>query len=729
MSFQEPVWLTITPILLIIFGGMLAYGFQRRDALLSRFAASRLLDQLTEQASRTRTWLKATCILLAVTAVAIALARPQLGVEWSERKARGLDIVFVLDSSKSMLATDLRPTRLDRAKLAIIDLVERLESDRIGLVAFAGQAFLQTPPTLDYAAFRESLDAVDPSIMTSGGSDLGNAIKEAAKAFPSETNVKVVVLLTDGEDLGGNAIEAATTAREEGIQVFAIGIGTPEGEYLKIRNAQGIEEYVRDAEGQPVRSQLDESTLQQIAKATAGSYSRLSNASLDQLYSSVIATLPREERESELQEIHIERFQWALSAAVIFLVLEVLIRRRRSTGIHASLAILALLTITPNDRQECLSYIAHAHLSDARQTPLPFSPQSHQHRAKQPHQMQAGPSIPFLQNDEAESTPSTDTPPADTPPTNDARSLYNAAYQALSNGDYESAIQGYEAAIAQSEDFKLQGDSLYNLGYASYQQARQTYQSGDPQTALEQIKKAEALYQSAQEIAPEDTSIQQDLEQVSAAREMIEKLIEEQQNQEQADPSQDSKQQGDQSEENQESQQNQDESQQSEQDQGEQEQGEQSEDSQQGQQGDSSQQDQGGHESSDQADSESGDSSAEDSQSAQDGSQNEASDSQESSQGAEQESTQDPVDDIPQAGEESEDANEQGSPSGAVPEASEGEAGEEGSSAAASAVGQAIEGMTADEAAALLDSLQGKETLLPFIDQSRSGRQSDRRDW
>ena len=280
MSFEDPVWFTITPILLLLFGGMLTYGFRRRDALLGRFAASRLLEQLTERASFTRTWIKAGCILLAVLAIGTALARPQLGVEWSERKARGLDIVFILDSSKSMLATDLRPTRLDRAKLAIIDLVERLESDRIGLIAFAGQAFLQTPPTLDYSAFHESLDAIDPSIMTSGGSDLGNAINEATEAFPSENNVKVALLLTDGEDLSGNAATAAATAREDGIQVYAIGIGTPEGEYLRIRNEQGIEEFVRDANGQPVLSKLDEDTLQAIAQATGGNYSRLSSCLL-----------------------------------------------------------------------------------------------------------------------------------------------------------------------------------------------------------------------------------------------------------------------------------------------------------------------------------------------------------------------------------------------------------------------------------------------------------------
>ena len=140
MSFEEPIWLYLTPLLFLIFGSILVYGSRRRDVLLGQFAASRLLDQLTAQASFSRAWIKGACGLLAVAAIGLALARPQYGVEWSERKARGLDIVFVLDSSKSMLATDQRPTRLDRAKLAIIDLVERLKSDRIGLIAFAGQA-------------------------------------------------------------------------------------------------------------------------------------------------------------------------------------------------------------------------------------------------------------------------------------------------------------------------------------------------------------------------------------------------------------------------------------------------------------------------------------------------------------------------------------------------------------------------------------------------------------
>lgn len=674
MSFGDPIWLTMSPILLLLFGGVLAYGFRQRDALLGRFAASRLLEQLTEQASVTRTWIKAGCILLAVLAIGIALARPQLGVEWSERKARGLDIVFILDSSKSMLATDLRPTRLDRAKLAIIDLVERLEGDRIGLIAFAGQAFLQTPPTLDYSAFHESLNAIDPNIMTSGGSDLGNAINEATEAFPSENNVKVVVLLTDGEDLSGNSATAAVTAREDGIQVFAIGIGTPEGEYLRIRNEQGIEEFVRDSSGQPVLSKLDESTLKAIAQGTGGSYSRLSSDSLDQLYNSVIAKLPREERKSELQEIGIERFQWALASALAFLVFDILIRRRRSAAIHAILIALLAFVFHPNELQA--------------QMALPME--------------DTGP------------------PRADAPRMKDARISYNTAHQALIEGDFTDAMQGYETTLAQTDDLALQGKALYNLAHATYQQGRKTYEAGDPQNALNQVKKSEALFQSVQEIDSSDTSIQADIEQVSQVREAIEKLIEQQQ-------PQDSEEQSGESEENQDSS----------------NEGEDSEDSQDSEQSESSEKGEDSSKDQQNQENQSGEESSEQSNQYQEGSEGDQSEESgdpqnqestdeggesESAQSADQESTQDPVDDIPQnqSGEEGEEPDDEGGQQVGT-EPTESNSDEDGQ--AGSMSGEAIEGMTEAEAAALLDSLRGKETLLPFNDQGRGGRPSNTRDW
>lgn len=668
MTFEAPIWLALTPLFACLSIALIALGWRKRGHLLERFAASRLLETLTEKASLQRKLLKSALIVAAVITVALALARPQYGVEWSERKARGLDIVFVLDSSKSMLATDLRPTRLERAKLAILDLMERLESDRIGLVAFAGQAFLQTPPTLDYGAFRESLNATDPSILSRGGSDLGRAIEEAAKAFPSENNVKVVVLLTDGEDLRGEALTAARTAAENGIQIFTIGLGTPEGEYLRVRNAQGIEEFVRDSSGQPVRSQLDESTLQQIAQITGGSYSRLGGNSLDALYDSVLATLPREERESEMQEVRIERFQWLLAAALVFLVLESLIRSRRTSRHLATLLLVSFFIASPNS---------------------------------------------------SEADP------------------YRDAHVALMEKDFARANELYTEAIKQSDNRSLQRDALYNMGHATYQLGRTAYDQGDPQAALKQIQSAERLFESALEIDPSDKAITHDLERTKAVREAIEKLIEEQQEQEKQDQEQSDEQDDSQSENSDSqdqqgaSQQDQQEQQQDEPQQGEEQNTSDGQQQQQNQEGDSQEsdgqdqqqqqesgQDQQGEGQQEQQDSQS--QAGEEQTGEEQNSQNQAGENEEQS-GEQQEGTV-PEEENPEQNEES---------TAQVPEVAEAEEGDtEGEQSAAAQSGSPvqIEGMSLQEAQDLLDSLRGKEEILPFT-KPVPGRGRPLQDW
>jgi Ca-activated chloride channel family protein len=683
MTFEDPIWLAIAPLIGLLSLALVLLGWRQRAHLLRRFAAARLLERLTEKASTKRRLLKSALIVAAMVLLGLALARPQYGVEWSERKARGLDIVFALDSSRSMLATDLRPTRLERGKLAILDLIDRLESDRIGLVAFAGQAFLQTPPTLDYAAFRESLKATDPSILSRGGSDLGRAVQEASKAFPSANNVKVVVLLTDGEDLGGRALDAARTAAENGIQIFTIGIGTPQGEYLRVRNEQGIEEFVRDNDGQPVRSQLDESTLQQIAKITGGSYSRLDGRSLDTLYDSVLATLPREERESELQEVRIERFQWLLAAALTFLVLEILIRSRRpraSGAAQASLLLLPLLLVSP--------------------TPTEAAP-------------------------------------------------YNEAHIALTEGDYAKANELYTEAMRQTNDRALQRDALYNMGHATYQQGRSAYEQGDVEAARKDIHSAEKLFASALELDPGDDAIRQDLERTRKVREQIETFLEQQENQQQQEQ-QESEQSGEQKDGESEDSQNQgqpdseqnNESEQSEQESG--ESGEQPQD-QQGQSG----QEQPQHNQSEGEQPQTGQGESGEQQGQADESQEQGSPSEANGQGSE--STSDPSErpDQPpgasqsEGGEPNEEPSAEPAPGESAEEATgestepvpqvgepeEARTGEEsGSAAAADPSAAQVDGMTIKDAQALLDSLRGKEEILPFA-KPAPGRGRPLQDW
>ena len=677
MTFENQIWLTLTPLIVLLFAGLFAFGLRRREALLSRFAAARLLDQLTEKASHQRTLLKAALILLAFALIGISLARPQYGVDWIERKARGLDIVFVLDSSKSMLATDLRPTRLDRAKLAIIDLVKRLESDRIGLVAFAGNAFLQTPPTLDYAAFRENLDAIGYSSISRGGSDIGRAIREAAKAFPEDNSFKVVVLLTDGEDQQQDAITAAREVADDGIKVYTIGIGTPEGDYLKIRNAQGDDEFIRDSSGQPVRSQLDETTLQKIAQLTGGSYSRLSDQSLNTLYNSVLATLPREERQSELQEARIERYQWTLSIACILTVVEIFIRRRSNLSLSLLFLLSASSVCTP-----IRSEAQDLPVKEIQELPMPV----------------------------AEDTPEI---LAEAPET-DPRILYNQAHHQLTTGNYEQAIQLLEQAIEHSTQHSLQRDALYNMAHASNQIGETALQAQDFEGAIERWKQAEALFRSANEIDTTDANSLEDAAATAARRTALEDLLKQQEQQEQS--SQEDEQEQQESEDSSDS-----------------EEGEDNQESSDGE--DSSGDDQKQSEDSQTADEDSEPEQGQSSDASDQQSESEGEGSESDGQSGEQESesTRNPAEDMEQQTEDA--ADRAGSENEALSAedlpANQATAAEAGSDDEAAEM--TVQGMSISEAQDLLDSLRGEERLLPFSEPSeatrRSNSQSDIRDW
>src|SRR5580700_10562547 len=198
-------------------------------------------------------------IVVAVIAVIFALARPQWGLTQEEARQRGLDVIVAIDTSNSMLAEDVPPSRLARAKLAALDLMRRARTDRLGLIAFAGAAFLQCPLTLDDAAFSQSVNDLDTKTINPGGTAIGEAIDEARKAFKQESdNHKVLVLFTDGEDHDSDAVAQAEKAAKEGVIVFTVGIGTPEGELLRIHDEHGRLDYIRDDEGKPVKSKLDE---------------------------------------------------------------------------------------------------------------------------------------------------------------------------------------------------------------------------------------------------------------------------------------------------------------------------------------------------------------------------------------------------------------------------------------------------------------------------------------
>ena len=653
MNFENSVWLLWTPLIVLATAGLIAWSLQQRKHLLSQFAAARLLNQLTEKASLQRIVAKAGLILIALTLIGIALARPQYGIDSIERKARGLDIVFALDSSKSMLATDLRPNRLERAKLAILDLIERLESDRIGLVVFAGNAFLQTPPTLDYPSFRDNLKAVGSSSISRGGSNIGQALREAVKAFPKDDNFKVVILLTDGEDLEEKAVDTAGELAADNIKIYSIGIGTPEGIYLKVKKEDGTDEYIRDSKGQPVRSQLDETTLRKIAQLTDGSYSRLTGQSLDTLYNSVLATLPREERESELQETRIERYQWFIGAALILLILELLIRRRTKVSTPIVLLLVAFNLINPT------------------------------------------PSLAVEANQDLPEELSSD-----------PRVLYNQANENILEGNFAKAKELYEQSIESSDSIDLEQDGLYNMAHAMNQMGEQAFKAQDFETAIEHWKQAEELFQSANELNPQDSSSLEDAQQMEQRRTALEEFLQQQQNQEEQQQNDNS----DEEQQNSEEETSENESESSDASQEEDSESQNSQDSQNSSESDNSESQK--------------DASSQESSENEEGSESSRSESEsESSENAGEEQSDD---ETATESDEEADTNEENKEA-ALSEPSSDEADD---STGEQVPGTVIEGMSISDAQLLLDSLRDNERILPYAEPSEAqGRKGEVRDW
>ncbi|MDY6068100.1 MAG: VWA domain-containing protein, partial [Opitutales bacterium] len=328
MIFRDYVWLYAGVFALVAFFALFAESQRRRKIALQTFAAKNLLKTLCYNYSSAAQKLKYALILLSIAFVFIALARPQWGYKWQETKTKGIDVVFAVDCSKSMLADDIKPDRLQRAKLAIEDAVAKLGGDRIGLVAFSGQAFLQCPLTLDYDAFKMSLDELKIGIIQRGGTNISAAIEEAEAAFKESSNYKSIILLSDGEELEENALATAKRLAKKGVVIYTIGVGLNDLSPISITDERGKSDYIRDEQGNIVKSRLDEKTLMQIAQATNGFYASLTDNGIEKAVSH-LKEIPKSELESKMRQTAIDRFQIFLAIALVLLSLESLIGTRK----------------------------------------------------------------------------------------------------------------------------------------------------------------------------------------------------------------------------------------------------------------------------------------------------------------------------------------------------------------------------------------------------------------
>lgn len=319
-------------LLVPLAGAFFVWALRNRRAALQRFAEARLLPTLVPDLDERRQRQRAAVRVAAIALLVVALAGPQWGFHWEEVRREGVDIVIALDTSRSMLAQDLKPNRLTRAKLAIEDLLAQLHGDRVGLVAFAGSAFVQCPLTLDYRAFAESLRAVNVGIIPKGGTAIGEAISTGVQAFEAhQSKYEALILITDGEDHDGKVEDAAKQAAERGIKIYTVGIGTTDGELIPSGDATGAG-FLKDRKGNVVKSRLDDSSLKTVAVTTGGAYVHGDGSALglDEVYRDYIAKMDKRELESAMQRRFEERYQLPLVVAFALLFVEPFIGNRRA---------------------------------------------------------------------------------------------------------------------------------------------------------------------------------------------------------------------------------------------------------------------------------------------------------------------------------------------------------------------------------------------------------------
>ncbi len=330
MRFGEPVYFHLLWFLIPLLLFML-WGMKKKQQLASKFCGDLLLPRLVSPEVKKLRRAQIIFIFLAVAFLLLATTSPRWGYHWEDLHQRGVDIIVALDVSSSMLAEDIKPNRLERAKRKISDLLNMLEGDRIGLVAFAGTAFVQCPLTLDYNAARIFLSAIDTQLIPVQGTAIGNAIETSIKAFRTQDKKsKALILITDGEDQTGKALAAARSAKSQGVKIYAIGIGGEIGAPLPSPSANGG--FRKNQRGEVILSKLDETTLQKIALATEGSYVRSVTGDIDlkTIYKDQIKKhIAQKDLKSEHRKIWQERFQWFIFAALLCLVIETYLTGRK----------------------------------------------------------------------------------------------------------------------------------------------------------------------------------------------------------------------------------------------------------------------------------------------------------------------------------------------------------------------------------------------------------------
>ena len=499
MIFQSPafLWLLILPVALATLSGVLAKRDRNRLAALVDF---RLLDRLTASVSRQRRTAKHLLLLTALTLGILGLARPTWGERVTSIQTSGRDILIAIDVSRSMLANDIAPSRLLRAKMAAEDLISLLPGDRVGLLAFAGSAFLQAPITSDHSAVKTCIQELDTEIIPLGGTNVTAAVQEAKRAFKqAEGSLHALVIISDGEDLENDVIQ--TLKKDgEGIRVFTLGIGTPEGTILSVPSPNGGVEYVRGPDGQIVKSALDEAKMKAIAEATGGFYQRLRSGppEMRRVAEEGIARMEETMGQTHEQRQAVDRFEWFVSPALALLLLSTLLSERRKETSTA-------MTRSPSGSSSPAKRVAAAVTLVIAST---IAPTAHAATNSGLDAYQKGDYDEAKRLFDADREAHPDSP----------EHAYNAGTSAYQKGSFAEAVDLFGRAL-QSENPAFRSRASYNIGNSLVKLATANRRSAD-RPALEN---AIAQYEEALNLDPDLSQARENAEKV---REFLKKLDE-----------------------------------------------------------------------------------------------------------------------------------------------------------------------------------------------------------
>jgi len=437
MKFANPYLLNLLWVLILVFG-IMVYGILKRKKILMAFSKINMLAHIAPGFDPKTQWIKVCLITIAFGFAIVALAGPQLGYKWEKTRQKGVDIMIALDCSKSMLAQDIKPNRLERAKREVIDLMRMLKSDRAGLVAFSGKAILQCPLTLDHEAFNVFLKVLEPNFLPVGGTNLSEAIQTCYSGFETDSDTeKAIIIITDGESTTGMADEIAQEMAKQGIKIFCIGVGDPQG--APIPDEKGG--FKKDASGKIVLSKVDEKGLEKLAAVTGGAYVRsvAGDMDLDLIYTDkILGTMERKTMTSGKKKVWENRYQWFLFPCLILLLIEMLLFFKKK-GYKLPVIIVAV----------GLS-IAVSHTNAAAQTVSSSVKKGIQAFEKQDYETAKKHFIDAQ---------------LDSP--DDKRLYYNIGVAAYMAEAYDQAIKNF-AQAAESDDINLRHDARYNLANTQF---------------------------------------------------------------------------------------------------------------------------------------------------------------------------------------------------------------------------------------------------------------------